>query len=168
MTDIDTVTADLTDARLVAMADAAGINTSTPIPTLRKMIALHRLSHEIATQRGIKPLQALAEAEIELGCTPYGVRPEELGHDGRCDSDLGCKETATFAVISASSPPCACGGCGGDTPASLAFLCRNHTADEPIAQKEAAEHNASIRDGYPREVWDRLLTRYPQPVPIAQ
>ncbi|MCW2920007.1 MAG: hypothetical protein JWN52_8075 [Actinomycetia bacterium] len=168
MTDINTVTADLTDGRILEMADAAGMTTTTPVSSLRKMIALYRLSNEIAAKRGIKPLQALAEAEIDLGCTPYGVRPEELGHDGRCDSDLGCKEIATFAVISASSPPCACGDCGGDTPASLAFLCRNHTADEPIAKQGAAEHNASIRDGYAREVWDRLLTRYPQPVPIAQ
>lgn len=168
MTDINTVTADLSDGRILEMADSAGMDTTTPVSSLRKMIALYRLSNQIASERGIKLLPALAEAEIELGCNPYAVRPEELGHDGRCDSDLGCTKVATFAVISASNPPCACGSCGGDTAASLAFLCRDHTGNEPIALKEAAEHSASIRDGYAREVWDGLLSRYPQPVPISQ
>ena len=101
---------------------------------------------------------------------PITVCLASVGHDGRCDSENGCQNAATHVVLAASKPECVCGMCPWDSApaASLGFLCIGHTATEPIAQREHAEHNAALSRGPLREVWDILLAAYPSPVPLSR
>jgi hypothetical protein len=101
--------------------------------------------------------------------TAIKIRPQDLGHDGRCDHDAGCSRQATVVLLSASAPACSCGRCDRDAepPACLAFCCDEHATAEPVALREHAEHQAHDRTGTARHVWDQLLATYPEPLRIG-
>jgi hypothetical protein len=94
------------------------------------------------------------------------INPKDFGHDGRCDGHLEtshCGAEAVAVMLSASQPA---QWNTGAPAASIAFLCAEHLTDEPVAQREHAEHNAQ-RVLALHEVWAALLDSYPEPVYLA-
>ncbi|MFF0860919.1 hypothetical protein ACFYUV_04100 [Nonomuraea sp. NPDC003560] len=92
---------------------------------------------------------------------------KDLGHDGSCDGHLErayCGADAVAAALSATQPD---GWATGAPAASIAFLCAEHLADEPLAELEHAEHNARAAEGPSRDLWQALLDTYPQPIYLA-
>jgi transposase len=69
MTDIATMTADLSDERLQEIA-AESHSTRLPLPKLRELIALGRLANQVEAERGISYVDALHAAQEELGIRP--------------------------------------------------------------------------------------------------
>ncbi|MER7363598.1 hypothetical protein [Nonomuraea wenchangensis] len=91
------------------------------------------------------------------------IAPKDLGHDGRCDGSLEhayCGADAVAVKLSATQPD---GWSSGAPAASIAFLCDEHLADEPLAELEHAEHNGRNAQAH-HDVWQALLENYPQPV----
>ncbi|GII89648.1 hypothetical protein Ssi03_76380 [Sphaerisporangium siamense] len=98
------------------------------------------------------------------------INPKDYRHGGRCDHEgehsFDCDELAVAAVISATVPDT---WADGAPAASVAFMCSEHLAGEPIAQREHAEHNAQQvpHDDPSRALWGVLLAGYPNPIPVA-
>jgi hypothetical protein len=91
----------------------------------------------------------------------------ELGHDGSCDGEIQdayCGADAVAVMLSATQPD---GWSPGAPAASIAVMCHQHLADEPVAQLEHAEHNARDAEGPSRELWAALLGCYPKPIYLA-
>lgn len=182
MTDVHSLTTDLTSEGLRQLAIHSG-NTHLPLDKLRQIIAHGRLTRQYAMERGLDVSDASLAAQDTLGIKPVKpenvaayiaalqdappitiVRPQDVGSDGYCDHDGGCRARATKVVVSGGSPEMWDGG----APACLAFLCDAHVNAEPIAQREHVEHNAQgIAHPAAHQLWNRLLEHYPTPLTLA-
>jgi hypothetical protein len=139
-----------------------GQKPPTAVEQIKATLLDGRLWISWMDDRVFAAMRAIHSPETSTRSLPYG--PADLGHDGRCDHDGGCQNTATVAVISGSNAACSCGRRCGRIQASLAFLCGGHVAAEPVADIGAAEHRSVDTEGPARAVWGALLAAYPVPV----